>query len=96
MDFIGFLILLVISVVVSAVLHFGLKYYVTPGIASFCSKIVVGYIGAWIGTPVLGQWWPGVAYGDIYLVPAILGSLALLVLVVDVAKTLQQGIAKQV
>lgn len=29
MDFIAFLILLIISVVVSAVLHYGFKYYVT-------------------------------------------------------------------
>ena len=33
MDFISFLILLVISVVVSGILHYGLKYYVTPGFA---------------------------------------------------------------
>jgi hypothetical protein len=38
MGFISFLILLIISVVVSAILHYGLKYYVTPGFWSFCSK----------------------------------------------------------
>ena len=32
MDFISFLILLIISVVVAAILHYGLKYYVTPWI----------------------------------------------------------------
>jgi hypothetical protein len=31
MDFVSFLILLVISVIVSGALHFGAKYYVTPG-----------------------------------------------------------------
>ena len=56
MDFIGFLILLVISVVVSAILQYGLKYYVTPGFWSFCFKVVLGYVGAWLGSPVLGYW----------------------------------------
>ncbi len=31
MDFISFLILFVISLVVSGILHYGLNYYVTPG-----------------------------------------------------------------
>ncbi|MFI5400304.1 MAG: hypothetical protein ACHQZQ_04530 [SAR324 cluster bacterium] len=79
MDFPSFLILLVISIVVSAILHYGLKYYVSPGIWSFCSKIVVGWVGAWLGSPVLGNWWPGLNYGNVYYIPAILGSLALLI-----------------
>jgi hypothetical protein len=32
MDFLSFLMLLVISVVGSAVLHFGVKFYVIPGV----------------------------------------------------------------
>jgi uncharacterized membrane protein YeaQ/YmgE (transglycosylase-associated protein family) len=87
MDFVSFLILLVISAVVSAGLHFGLKYYVIPGLASYFSKIVIGWIGAWLGSPVFGHWWEGVNYQQVYLVPAILGSLALLVLAVDLVKT---------
>ena len=86
MDFVSFLILLVISVVVSAVLHFGFQYYVLPGIWSFCSKVVVGWIGAWLGSPVLGHWWPGVQFGDVYYLPAIIGSAALLILAVDMGK----------
>ena len=81
--FINFLVLLVISAAVSAVLHYWLKYYVTSGEWSFISKVVVGYIGAALGTPLLGKWWEGVAYGDIYIVPAIVGSFALLVLAID-------------
>ncbi len=90
MDVVSFLILLVISVVVSAILHYVCDYYATPGLWSFCSKIVVGWIGAWLGTPVLGHWLPGLSYGpagmEIFYIPAILGSLALLIVVVDVAK----------
>lgn len=88
MDFIGFLSLLIISVVVSGILHYGFNYYVTPGFSSFCSKIVVGWIGAWLGSPVFGYWphrFPWLQHKDIWFVPAILGALAMLVVVIDIA-----------
>jgi uncharacterized membrane protein YeaQ/YmgE (transglycosylase-associated protein family) len=87
MDLISFVILLVISVVVSFVLHYALKYYVIPGIGSFFSKVIIGWIGAWLGSPVFGHWWDGLNYGEIYIIPAILGSLALLVIMVDLTKS---------
>lgn len=93
MDFISFLILLVISVVVSAFLHYGLKFHVVPGLSSFFGKVVLGWLGAWLGTPVLGRWFDAVAYGEVFIVPAILGSLALLVLAIDVVKTFSTGSA---
>ncbi|NCO67846.1 MAG: hypothetical protein COY75_09385 [Nitrospirae bacterium CG_4_10_14_0_8_um_filter_41_23] len=87
MDFISFLILLIIAAVVAAVLHYGLKYYVIPGLGSYLSKVVIGWIGAWLGSPVFGNWFKGVCYGEVYIIPAVLGSLALLALVVDAGKT---------
>lgn len=90
-DFGSFLILLVISVIVSAVLHFPLKFYVTAGWWSFASKVVVGWIGASLGTPILGSWFDGLSYQNIYYIPAILGSIALLILAVDVGKMCQGG-----
>jgi uncharacterized membrane protein YeaQ/YmgE (transglycosylase-associated protein family) len=83
MDFISFLILLAISVVVSGILHFGLEYYVTPGLWSFTSKVIVGWFGAWLGTPVFGRWLPGLNYHDVYYIPAILGAFAILVVAID-------------
>ncbi len=85
MDFISFLILLVISAVVSGILHFILKYYIIPGWRSYFSKVGIGWVGAWLGSPVLGYWW--VNYKEVYIVPAILGSLAILVFAVDCIKT---------
>lgn len=87
MDFISFLILLIIAAVVAAVLHYGLKYYVIPGLGSYLSKVVIGWIGAWLGSPVFGNWFEGVRYSGVYIIPAVLGSLALLILTVDVGKT---------
>ena len=86
-DFISFLILLIIAAIVAAVIHYGFGYYAESGVGSFLSKIVVGWVGGWLGSPVLGHWWEGVQYQAIYLVPAILGSLALTILMVDVAQT---------
>jgi uncharacterized membrane protein YeaQ/YmgE (transglycosylase-associated protein family) len=88
-DSTSFLILLIISIAVSGILHYGLKYYVTPGFYSFCSKVVIGWLGAWIGSPVFGYWphrFPFLSYGDIWIIPAILGAAGVLILTVDLAK----------
>ena len=87
MNFGSFLVLLIISVVVSGILHYGFKFYVRPGTASYLSKVVIGWIGAWLGSPVFGHWWEGLNYGQVYYVPAVLGSLTVLILVVDCMKT---------
>jgi len=87
MNFLSFIILLVISIIVSAVMHYGMKYYIRPGFGSFLSKMIFGWIGAWLGTPVFGEWWGGVNYQDIYFVPAILGSIAVIIIIVDLVKT---------
>jgi uncharacterized membrane protein YeaQ/YmgE (transglycosylase-associated protein family) len=86
MDFVSFLILLVISIVVSGILHYLLEYYVTPGLWSFLSKVVVGWVGAWLGSPVFGHWFPGLNWHEVYFIPAIVGSFALLVLAIDFVK----------
>ena len=87
MSFISFLILLVISIVVSVILHYGFKYYVRPGLNSLISKIILGWIGAWLGSPVFGCWFEGINYEGVYIIPAILGSFALLILMVDMVKS---------
>ena len=45
-DFGSFLVLLAISAVVSAILHYGFKYYVVSGTGSYISKVIVGWLGA--------------------------------------------------
>ena len=84
MGFEGFLTLLVISVVVSGILHYGVKFYVTAGTWSFVSKCVIGYVGALLGAIFFGSWGPG--YGDVHIIPAILGSAAMLIILIDIAK----------
>ena len=84
MEYEGFLTLLVISVVVSGILHYGVKFYVTAGTWSFIAKCVVGYVGATLGAYFFGSWGP--SFGGVNIIPAILGSAAMLIVVIDVAK----------
>ena len=87
MDFMSFLVLLIISIVVSGIMHFGFKYYIVPGFWSYLSKVLIGYIGAWLGSPVFGKWWEGLNYQEVYIVPAILGCLFAIIFAVDLVKT---------
>ncbi|MFA5814958.1 MAG: hypothetical protein WC865_05005 [Bacteroidales bacterium] len=89
MDVISFLILLGISIVVSAVLHYVFKFYLRPSLESFISKVFFGWVGAWLGTPVFGNWFEGVNYEKIYIIPAILGCLVLLILITDLVKSIK-------
>ena len=89
MNFVSFIILLVIGIVVSAVLHFVFKYHVRPGWDSFISKVIFGWIGAWLGSPVIGYWFESVKYEKVYIIPAILGSLAFLILSIDIVKSVK-------
>ena len=94
-NFVSFLILLIISIAVSAILHYGLKFYIRPGIVSFFSKVIFGWIGAWLGSPVFGYWFGGLVYEKIYIIPAILGSLALLIIIVDLVITVKSATAEK-
>ena len=85
MSFATFITLLIISIVVSAVLHFVCKMYIRTGLESFISKVIIGYIGAWQGSAVFGRWWFEI--GGVHVVPAIVGSLALLIFLVDMVKS---------
>jgi uncharacterized membrane protein YeaQ/YmgE (transglycosylase-associated protein family) len=93
MDFVSFLILLIISVVVSGVVHFALKMYVVAGWRSYVSKVCIGWVGAWIGSPVLGYWW--FHYEQVYIVPAILSCFAILIVAVDTVKTCSTACKKE-
>lgn len=73
MNFTSFLMLLIVSVVVPAIYHWILRYRFLEGIDSFLANMAVGWVGGWLGSPVLGHWlWK---IQSIYLVPAILGTI---------------------
>ncbi len=88
---ISFIILLVISVIVSAIIQYGLKFTGRPGHRPLVVKVIVGYYGAWWGTTVYGQWWEGLNYQDIYYIPAVLGAFSLVWFAVAMVRAFGTG-----
>lgn len=74
MSFSSFITLLVTSGIAAFVIHYVAGYRIVSGAEGFLGKWIVGWLGAWVGSPVLGHWWETLRYEDIYLVPALLGS----------------------
>ncbi len=92
MNFVSFIILLAIAVVVAVILHFVFNYKLRQDWNSIFSEIVFGWIGAWLGSPVLGHWFSGWKYDNVYIIPAILGALALLVIAYEACKALHAAV----
>jgi len=61
MNFWAFLVLLVAGVIAAVVIHYVLRYRLLEGFDGFLGKCIAGWVGAWIGSPVLGG--PG---GDVH------------------------------
>ncbi len=78
MSLLSFLVLLAIGTVVAAVFQYVLRYRFLEGIDSLLAKIVLGWLGGWLGSPVLGHWLFKI--GDVYVIPAILGAAAAILL----------------
>jgi uncharacterized membrane protein YeaQ/YmgE (transglycosylase-associated protein family) len=85
MSFASFLALLIISAIVSAIVH-GAGYKVLPGVEGYFAKLITGWIGAWIGSPVLGYWGGAIRNSNVHLIPAILGSIAAIFMQVAVLR----------
>lgn len=78
MSFLSFFVLLGISVIVAGVFHYGLRYRFLEGIDAAYAKVVLAWIGAWLGSPVLGYW--SYKIENVYLVPALIGAITVLVM----------------
>ena len=75
MSFGSFLTLLVISAIWAAIVQYT-GYGVLSGAEGYFAKLIIGWIGGWIGSPVLGYWGGSLAGSNVHLIPAILGSIA--------------------
>jgi uncharacterized membrane protein YeaQ/YmgE (transglycosylase-associated protein family) len=76
MDFWAFLVLFVAALIAAIVLHYLLRYRFLEGFDGFLGKLGAVWIGAWLGSPVLGHWFESVRLANIYLIPALLGAFA--------------------
>ena len=75
MSFGPFLALLIVGLIASFVLHYVVRCRMLEGFDGFLGKWIVGWIGAWLGSPVLGHWGPHIS--DQYIIPAFIGSFSL-------------------
>jgi uncharacterized membrane protein YeaQ/YmgE (transglycosylase-associated protein family) len=76
MDFSAFLVLLVAALIAAVVLQYVIGYRFIEGFEGFLGKVGSGWVGAWLGSPVLGHWFESVKIAGIYLIPALLGAFA--------------------
>jgi uncharacterized membrane protein YeaQ/YmgE (transglycosylase-associated protein family) len=86
MSLLSFLLLTLISAVVAVAYHNVIRYRFLDGNDALFGKLIVGWFGAWLGSPIFGHWlWK---IENVYIVPAILGAIAAIHLIVLTAKAL--------
>ena len=93
MNFVSFLVLLVIAIVVAVVCHYVVRCRYLEGFASCCGKVAIAWLGGWLGSPVIGHWWFKI--GAVYVVPAILGAIVAVLWTVLLFKALAKACAVQ-
>ena len=74
MSFLSFLGLLIIAAVVSVVMYYAFQIRLAAG---YWLQLIVSWVGAWLGSPVFGHWIEPVRVWEIYIIPAVLGAIAL-------------------
>jgi uncharacterized membrane protein YeaQ/YmgE (transglycosylase-associated protein family) len=86
MSLLSFLIVTLIGAVVAVANHYVIRYRFLEGHDAVFGKLIVGWFGAWLGSPVFGHWlWK---IENVYVVPAILGAIATVQLTVLIGKAL--------
>jgi hypothetical protein len=76
MSFNSFVVLLILSAIAAAIVHWGCRYRLFQGIDGFVGQWIVAWLGAWLGPAVLGHWFDSAMVANIYVVPALLGAFA--------------------
>lgn len=86
MSLLSFLVLTLIGAVVAVAYHNVIRNRFLEGNDALFEKLIVGWFGAWLGSPVFGHWlWK---IETVYVVPAILGAIAIVHLTVLTGKAL--------
>lgn len=91
MNFWAFLVLLVAGVLAAAVIHYVARYRFLEGLDGFLGKVIAGWVGGWLGSPIFGHWFEGVKIANLYLIPVLLGAFAGAFVVVATAKAMAKA-----
>ena len=86
MSLLSFLMLTLIGAVVAVAYHNVIRYRLLDGNDALFGKLIVGWLGAWLGSPVFGHWFWTIE--NVSVVPAILGAIATVHLTVLTGKAL--------
>lgn len=95
MSFLAFLILLVAGMIAAFVIHYLFRYRLLEGFDGFLGKSIAGWVGAWIGSPVLGYWFEPVKFANVYLIPALVGAFAVAFAVTAFGKAAAKALASK-
>jgi len=76
MSFLSFVILVILSAIAAAAVHWGFRYQLFKGIDGFIGQWIVAWLGAWVGPAVLGHWFDSAMVAHIYVIPAVIGAFA--------------------
>jgi uncharacterized membrane protein YeaQ/YmgE (transglycosylase-associated protein family) len=93
MTFEAFLVLLVVGLVAAVVMHYLIRYRFLEAIDGFLGKVIAGWVGAWLGSPIIGHWFEGVKIANLYFIPALLGAFAGTFMVAATGKAMAKAFA---
>jgi uncharacterized membrane protein YeaQ/YmgE (transglycosylase-associated protein family) len=86
MSLLSFVVLTLIAAIVAVAYHYVIRYRFLEDMDAVFGKLIVGWLGAWLGSAVFGHWlW---RIENVYVVPAILGAIATVHLTVLMGKVL--------
>ena len=89
MAFLSFLALLVIGAACALSLH-GILKPRRLGIGNaYIDQLIVGWLGAWIGSAVVGHWGWIIPTTNVYVLPALSGSLAAIYALIESVRIIE-------
>jgi len=56
MNFEAFVVVSVAGLVAAAIVHYLVGYRILDGFDGFLGKVMAGWLGAWLGSPIIGHW----------------------------------------
>ncbi len=86
MGFLSWLWLTIIAVAVSLIWYYVLKVRSCGG---YWIEVIVAWMGAWVGTPVAGNW-GFLTFNHICIIPAVLGSIFAVMLCANCERVLKK------